>query len=87
MILPNIRTAALAGAFLTLAIVMGEFTIANLSAFHTFPIYIQYVNETQGVPCGGCDALQLRDHLGRDARRSSLVGAAAADRSTSERTP
>ena len=46
VILPNIRTAALAGAFLTLAIVMGEFTIANLSAFHTFPIYIQYVNET-----------------------------------------
>ncbi|HUQ22307.1 MAG TPA: ABC transporter permease subunit, partial [Gaiellaceae bacterium] len=39
VILPNVRTAALAGAFLTLAIVMGEFTIANLSAFHTFPIY------------------------------------------------
>lgn len=47
VILPNVRTAALAGAFLTLAIVMGEFTIANLSAFHTFPIYIQYVNETK----------------------------------------
>jgi len=45
VILPNIKTAALAGAFLTLAIVMGEFTIANLSAFHTFPIYIQQVNQ------------------------------------------
>ena len=41
MILPNIRVAALSGAFLTLAIVMGEFTIASLAAFHTFPIYIQ----------------------------------------------
>jgi putative spermidine/putrescine transport system permease protein len=50
VILPNVRTAALAGAFLTLAIVMGEFTIANLSAFHTFPIYIQYVNETKAYP-------------------------------------
>ena len=50
IILPNVRTAALAGAFLTLAIVMGEFTIANLSAFHTFPIYIQYINETKAYP-------------------------------------
>ena len=50
VILPNIRSAALAGSFLTLAIVLGEFTIANLAAFHTFPIYIQLVNETQGFP-------------------------------------
>jgi putative spermidine/putrescine transport system permease protein len=44
VILPNIRTAALGGAFLTLAIVMGEFTIASLSAFFTFPTYIQQIN-------------------------------------------
>jgi putative spermidine/putrescine transport system permease protein len=47
VILPNIRVAALAGSFLTLAIVMGEFTIASLSTFKTFPTYIQFVNETQ----------------------------------------
>ena len=46
VILPNIRAAALAASFLTLAIVMGEYTIANLSAFHTFPIFIQYIGET-----------------------------------------
>ncbi len=46
VILPNIRAAALAGSFLALAIVMGEFTIANLAQFHTFPIFLQYVNET-----------------------------------------
>ena len=50
VILPNIRVAALAGAFLTLAIVMGEFTIASLSAFDTFPTYIQYINETYAYP-------------------------------------
>jgi putative spermidine/putrescine transport system permease protein len=50
VILPNIRAAALAGSFLTLAVVMGEFTIANLSAFHTFPLFLQYVNETQAYP-------------------------------------
>jgi putative spermidine/putrescine transport system permease protein len=47
VILPNIRAAALAGAFLTLAIVMGEFTIASLATFDTFPVYIQYINETK----------------------------------------
>jgi putative spermidine/putrescine transport system permease protein len=52
VILPNIRAAALAGSFLTLAIVLGEFTIANLAQFHTFPIYLQYVNETQAYAAG-----------------------------------
>jgi putative spermidine/putrescine transport system permease protein len=50
VILPNIRAAALAGSFLTLAIVMGEFTIANLAHFNTFPIFIQLTNESQGFP-------------------------------------
>ena len=59
VILPNIRTAALGGSFLTLAIVMGEFTIANLSAFHTFPIFIQYVNESQGFPAGALTLLSF----------------------------
>ena len=52
VILPNIRAAALAASFLTLAIVMGEFTIANLAAFHTFPIFIQFISESQGFPAG-----------------------------------
>jgi putative spermidine/putrescine transport system permease protein len=59
VILPNIRAAALAGSFLTLAIVMGEFTIANLAAFHTFPIFIQYVNESQGFPAGAVTLLSF----------------------------
>jgi len=50
VILPNIRAAALAGSFLTLAIVMGEFTIASLAAFHTFPIYIQGIEESEAYP-------------------------------------
>ena len=47
VILPNIRAAALGGSFLTLAIVMGEFTIASLANFKTFATYIQIVNESQ----------------------------------------
>jgi putative spermidine/putrescine transport system permease protein len=53
VILPNIRAAALAGSFLALAIVMGEFTIANLAAFDTFPKFLQYTNETQAYPAAG----------------------------------
>jgi putative spermidine/putrescine transport system permease protein len=59
VILPNIRAAALAGSFLTLAIVMGEFTIANLAAFDTFPIYIQYINETQAYPAAAVSLLSF----------------------------
>ena len=59
VILPNIRAAALAASFLTLAIVMGEFTIANLAAFHTFPIFIQFVSESQGFPAGALTLLSF----------------------------
>jgi putative spermidine/putrescine transport system permease protein len=59
VILPNIRSAALAASFLTLAIVMGEYTIANLSAFHTFPIFLEYVNETQGFPAAAVTLLSF----------------------------
>ena len=59
VIIPNIRTAALGASFLTLAIVMGEFTIANLAAFHTFPIFLQYVNESQGFPAGALTLLSF----------------------------
>jgi putative spermidine/putrescine transport system permease protein len=59
VILPNIRAAALAGSFLALAIVMGEFTIANLAAFHTFPLFLQYVNETQAYPAAALTLLSF----------------------------
>jgi putative spermidine/putrescine transport system permease protein len=59
VILPNIRAAALAGSFLALAIVVGVYTLANLSAFHTFPIFLEYVNETQGFPAGALTLLSF----------------------------
>jgi putative spermidine/putrescine transport system permease protein len=59
VILPNIRAAALAGAFLTLAIVMGEFTIAVLAAFDTFPVYIQYINETKAYPAAAVSLMSF----------------------------
>jgi len=59
VILPNIRSAALAGAFLTLAIVMGEYTIASLSQFYTFPVYIQYINQNKAFPAGAVTLLSF----------------------------
>lgn len=59
VILPNIRVAALSGAFLTLAVVMGEFTIASLSAFQTFPTYIQYINETKAYPAAAVSLMSF----------------------------
>jgi len=50
VIIPNIRAAALAGALLTFAIVMGEYTIASLATFDTFPVYIQDINQNKGFP-------------------------------------
>jgi putative spermidine/putrescine transport system permease protein len=47
VIVPNIKAAALAGSFLTMAIVMGEFTIASLAQFKTFPVHIQYVSQNK----------------------------------------
>ncbi|MFL5749534.1 MAG: ABC transporter permease subunit, partial [Chloroflexota bacterium] len=40
IILPNIRAALLSGAFLTLAIVVGEFTIASFLARPAFGPYL-----------------------------------------------
>jgi putative spermidine/putrescine transport system permease protein len=59
VILPNIRVAALSGAFLTLAIVMGEFTIASLATFHTFPTYLQQINQDQAYPAAAATLLSF----------------------------
>jgi putative spermidine/putrescine transport system permease protein len=43
VILPNIIVAVLSGAFLTLAIVMGEFTIASLLGVQVFGVYMENI--------------------------------------------
>jgi len=50
VILPNISAGAIAGAFLTFALVMGEFTMASLALFSTFPTYINYIGQTKANP-------------------------------------
>jgi putative spermidine/putrescine transport system permease protein len=50
VIVPNLRVALLSGSFLTLAIIMGEFTMASLMLFDSFAVYIVYIGETQANP-------------------------------------
>ena len=41
--LPNLTTAVLSAVVLTVALVLGEYTMASLALFQTFPVWI-YVN-------------------------------------------
>jgi putative spermidine/putrescine transport system permease protein len=59
VIIPNVKGAAIAGALLTLAIVMGEYTIASLATFDTFPVYIQYINQNKAFPAGAVTLLSF----------------------------
>jgi len=49
VILPGLRAAVLAASLLTLAIVLGEFTMASLALFNTFPVFVAYVGQTQAT--------------------------------------
>jgi putative spermidine/putrescine transport system permease protein len=43
VVLPNLRTALLSAVVLTVALVLGEYTMASLALYQTFPVWI-YVN-------------------------------------------
>jgi putative spermidine/putrescine transport system permease protein len=44
VIVPNLRSGLASAAFLTLALVLGEFTVARLLAFQTFPVWIVMIS-------------------------------------------
>jgi putative spermidine/putrescine transport system permease protein len=50
VILPNISAGAAVGACLTFALVMGEFTMASLALFTTFPTYINDIGQANANP-------------------------------------
>jgi putative spermidine/putrescine transport system permease protein len=59
VILPNLRSAMLSAAFLTFAIVMGEYTIASLLLFSTFAVYIYYIGNTTAQPAAALAIISL----------------------------
>ncbi len=46
--LPNLRTAMLSATVLTVALVLGEFTMASLDLYQTFPVWIVAFDQTSG---------------------------------------
>jgi putative spermidine/putrescine transport system permease protein len=40
VVLPNLRAALLSATILTVALVLGEFTMASLDQYQTFPVWI-----------------------------------------------
>ena len=48
VILPNLRTALLSATVLTVALVLGEFTMASLDLYQTFPVWIVVFDQTSG---------------------------------------
>ncbi len=90
VIIPNLRTALLGSLFLTLAVVLGEFTISSLLLFNTFPVKLAEVggSEAQGAAALSLLAfafswifLLVLNALGRHSRRrtgdesAAVVGA------------
>ena len=85
VILPNLRVALLSGAFLTLAIVVGEFTMALFLARPAFGPYLSNLGSVGAVSAVGRGAHQLRADwiamgfialLGRGSRsRITVTGA------------
>lgn len=48
VIIPNLRTAIAGASFLTLALVLGEYTIAALLGYRTFPVWIVTISGANG---------------------------------------
>jgi putative spermidine/putrescine transport system permease protein len=48
VVLPNLSTALLSATVLTVALVLGEFTMASLDLYQTFPVWIYVNSQTSG---------------------------------------
>ena len=67
VIIPNLRAAIIGGSLLTVAISMGEFTVASLIGFVTFPVYTYEIADQHGLRGRRSHVHQLRPRLGGDA--------------------
>ena len=64
VILPNVRVAVLSGAFLTFAIVIGEFTMASLLNRPAFGPYLQMIGANRAYEPAALAVIAFADHLG-----------------------
>lgn len=59
VLLPNLASALAGAALLTIAIVMGEFTFANVLLFNTFAVYINYIGQTSATEAAALTLLSF----------------------------
>jgi putative spermidine/putrescine transport system permease protein len=59
VILPNIRTGLLSATVLTVAMVLGEFTMASLALFPTFPVWLVTNDQSSAQTSVGASLLAL----------------------------
>ncbi len=59
VVLPNIRTAILSATVLTVALVLGEFTMASLALYQTFPVWIVLFEQNSGPVSVAASLLSL----------------------------
>ncbi|MFF0222235.1 ABC transporter permease [Streptomyces sp. NPDC004629] len=81
-VLPNLRPALLNAAFLTLALVLGEFTVARLLGFQPFAVWIYNVGGSQAQMSVAVSVLSL---LVTWALLLALAGAGGRTRTASSR--
>ncbi len=59
VVLPNLRPALIGSMLLTFAVVMGEFTFANVLLFHTFAVLINEVGENAPTEAAALSTLSF----------------------------
>jgi putative spermidine/putrescine transport system permease protein len=59
VVLPNLRSALIGSTLLTFAVVMGEFTFANVLLFHTFAVLINEVGQNAPTEAAALSTLSF----------------------------
>jgi putative spermidine/putrescine transport system permease protein len=59
VVIPNLRTAMLSATVLTVALVLGEYTMASLDNFQTFPVWIVNFEQNSGTVSVAASLLAL----------------------------
>jgi putative spermidine/putrescine transport system permease protein len=59
VVLPNLRTAMLSAVVLTVALVLGEYTMASLDLYQTFPVWIVNFEQSSGPVSTAASLLAL----------------------------
>jgi putative spermidine/putrescine transport system permease protein len=59
VVLPNLRTALVGSTLLTLAVVMGEFTFANVLLFRTFAVMINQIGQHEATQAAGLSVVSF----------------------------